>query len=199
MRLLHPVMPHITEEIWQLLSHSGESVMMSPWPEAPTSRADADAERALERLLAVIRAIRSLRVDLGLSAGTAVTPVLRPADERSGAELEGLSPYVIALTRAGGVSFQAPGAPPPSRAAAAAADGVEVFLPVGDADVDAIRRRLTQELSRLHTELARVEGRLGSVDFQARAPADVVDSERRRAEDLRKRGDVVSGHLRALG
>lgn len=198
MRLLHPVMPHITEEIWQLLPHSGESVMVSPWPEAPTSWADADGERTLERLLAVVRAIRSLRVDMGLSAGTAVTPVLRPADERIGAELEGLGPYVIALTRASGLSFQAPGTPPPSRAAAAVADGVEVFLPVGDADVEAIRRRLTQELSRLHAELARVEARLGSADFQARAPADVVDSERRRREDLRKRGDVVSGHLRAL-
>src|SRR3970282_2174754 len=88
MRLLHPIMPHITEEVWQLLPHEGESIMISPWPEVPGEWIDEEAERTADRLIAVIRAIRSLRVDMGVAAGAAVAPVLRPADGDTRAQLE---------------------------------------------------------------------------------------------------------------
>ena len=198
MRLLHPIMPHITEEVWQLLPHEGESIMISPWPEVPGEWIDEEAERTADRLIAVIRAIRSLRVDMGVAAGAAVAPVLRPADGDTRAQLEALGPYITALARASQLTVHLPDAVPPARAAAAAVDGVEVFLPIGEAEVDAIRRRLTQELERVRGELARVDGRLASEDFLTRAPAEVVETERRRQDDLARRRDTLTRYLRAL-
>ena len=73
-----------------------------------------------------------------------------------------------------------------------------MFLPIGEAEVDAIRRRLTQELERVRGELARVDGRLASEDFLTRAPAEVVETERRRQDDLARRRDTLTRYLRAL-
>lgn len=100
MRLLHPIMPHITEEVWQLLPHTGESIMVSPWPESPEAWIDDEAERVMDRLIAVIRAIRSLRADLGVNAKAAIAPVLQTPDGEGRRVLEGMSRYVVALTRA---------------------------------------------------------------------------------------------------
>jgi valyl-tRNA synthetase len=198
MRLLHPIMPHITEEVWQLLPHTGESIMVSPWPESPEAWIDDEAERVVDRLIAVIHAIRSLRADLGVDAKAAIAPVLQAPDGEGRRVLEAMSRYVVALTRARDLTFLAPDASPPARAAAALADGVEIFLPVGAGEIERIRGRLTQELSRLEDELARVDGRLGNADFLRRAPTQVVEVERTRKSGLMERREVVRRHLAAL-
>ena len=198
MRLLHPIMPHITEEVWQLLPHEGESIMVSPWPEPPDAWMDDEAERAVDRLIAVIRAIRSLRVDMGVEAGATVAPVLRPADEEARTTLEALSPHITAMGRASHVTFQHPQMPHPARAATAVADGVEIFLAVEGGEIERIRTRLAEELAHLQDELARVDSRLTNENFVRRAPAHVVEAERRRRDEVMGRREVVRRHLDGL-
>ncbi|MGH7751834.1 MAG: class I tRNA ligase family protein, partial [Gemmatimonadales bacterium] len=106
LRLLHPIMPHITEEVWHLLPHDGESIMIAPWPDPPAAWIDDEGEGAVEELSEVIRAIRSLRADLGVPAGSAVAPRLRVSDEAQRRRLEPMLPYIRALTRAGGVTLE---------------------------------------------------------------------------------------------
>ncbi|HEV8338444.1 MAG TPA: valine--tRNA ligase [bacterium] len=197
LRLLHPIMPHITEEVWHLLPHDGESIMIAPWPDPPPGWIDEEGERAVERLMEVVRAIRSLRADLGVPAGSVVAPRLRVSDEARRRSLEPMLPYIRALARADGVTLEGASGPE-GRAAAAIAGGVEVLMPVEDSELPAVRRRLNQELARLRSELERVEGRLTSGDFITRAPAQVVETERQRAADLRGRAVALERYLSAL-
>ncbi|MDQ7850871.1 MAG: class I tRNA ligase family protein, partial [Armatimonadota bacterium] len=198
LRLLHPIMPHITEEIWQLLPHEGESIMLAPWPQPPAQWLDASAEQTVERLIQVIRAIRSLRADMGLPPGASVAPLLRVADDGRRAELEAFAPYIRTLARAGGLAFPPPGASPPARAAAAAVDGVEVLLSVGQAEAGRVRHRLARELERVQQDLGRVEARLQSAGFLRRAAAEVVEGERRRQEELQRRRETLARYLASL-
>jgi valyl-tRNA synthetase len=197
LRLLHPIMPHITEEIWHLLPHDGESIMIAPWPAPPAGWLDEGAEGAVERLMEVIRAIRSLRVDLGVSAGAILAPRLRVSDEARRRVLKPMLPYVRALARAEGVTLERASGPT-GRAAAAIAGGIEVLMPVEESELPAVRRRLDQELARLRSELERVEGRLASGDFITRAPAHVVEAEHQRAADLRGRAAALERYHSAL-
>jgi len=198
MRLLHPIMPHITEEVWQLVPHEGESIMLAPWPQPQAQWLDAPAERAVERLIRVIRAIRSLRADMGVAPGTTVAPLLRVADGGRRAELEAFAPYIRLLARASGLTFPSPEATPPARAAAAAVDGVEVLLPLGEAEAARIRGRLARELERVEQDLYRVEARLNSTGFLSRAAEEVVEGERRRHEELRRRRETLARYLTSL-
>ncbi|MDQ7828242.1 MAG: valine--tRNA ligase [Armatimonadota bacterium] len=197
LRLLHPIMPFITEEVWQRLPHRGESIMVAPWPEVPESWVDPEVEATGDRLVAVVRAIRSLRADLGVPPGTRVPAVLRaPAELHP--TLGALRPYIAALARSDPLTVEDLAAARPAGTAGLLADGVEVLLPVAPADRDRIRARLAQELARVSAELQRVEGRLRSADFQARAPQPVVEAETARREALRERSRVLEGHLAAL-
>jgi len=208
MRCLHPIMPHLTEEIWQLLPRAPagepepgpppESIMVSSWPQAPVGWIDEEAEGAVEHMIEVIRAIRSLRVDLGLPPDKAVEPVLLLQSAQAQRALPALGSYIRTLARASRLTMLPPDAPPPARAAAAAVDGVEVFLPVGEAEVDAVRARIDRELAQARLELSRVEARIASKEFIERAPPQVVETERQRAVDLRGRAAALERHRSAL-
>jgi valyl-tRNA synthetase len=195
LRLLHPIMPHITEEIWQSLPHRGESIVIAPWPAPAPSAMDPEAEGAVETLIAVVRAIRSLRADLGLAPAAPLAPRVR-ADGRRAALVDAHRDYIAALGRAPGLTVG--GGTPAAGTVATIADGVEVALEVADADRGRARGRLAGELERARRDLQRVEQRLGDPAFLDRAPADVVEEDRRRCDELRRRVEALAAYLRAL-
>ncbi|OFX27226.1 MAG: valine--tRNA ligase, partial [Armatimonadetes bacterium RBG_16_67_12] len=158
LRLLHPIMPHITEEVWQSLPHEGDSIVIAPWPQAPETPLDEAAEDAMTTLMAVVRAIRSMRADLGLAPATPVAPTLRALDARV-ALLETHRDYMAALARAPGLSIGA-AAVRPHGAVGTVADGVEVSLEIAEADRDRARSRLTAELASVRADLGRTSRRL---------------------------------------
>jgi valyl-tRNA synthetase len=196
LRLLHPIMPHITEEVWQSLPHRGESIVVAPWPQTDPSAFDPEAEAAVDTLVAIVRAIRSMRADLGFAPAAPLAPRLR-ADGGRNALLEGHRAYIAALARAPGLTVGEP-----ARAGTTVgtmANGVEVSLGVADADRERALKRLAAERERARRDLDRAAQRLGDAAFLDRAPADVVDEERRRRAELQRRAEVLDGYLRALG
>lgn len=196
MRLLHPVMPHITEEIWQALPHRGESIVVAPWPHARDVAIDEEAEAPMATIMAVVRAIRSMRADLGLAPTAPVAPILR-AEAGPRALLESHRDYVVTLARASGLTTVIDGSRRPGTVGTMAA-GVEVSLEIAGADRDRARKRLAGELASIRGDIERTRGRLSDASFTARAPAEVVDEERRRSADLQTRERALAGYLEAL-
>lgn len=204
LRLLHPIMPHITEEIWQSLPHHGDSIVTAPWPTPPSGDGDMAAAAALDEeveeaaatVMAVVRAIRSLRADLGIPPSAALSPRLR-AEGDTRTLLECHRAYVAALARAPGLAL-VDGTPARTGTVGTVAAGVEVSLEVAETDRERAMKRLTGELAAARAGLERIERRLADPAFLARAPAEVVEEERRRQDDLRLRERVLAGYLRAL-
>jgi valyl-tRNA synthetase len=195
LRLLHPIMPHITEEVWLALPHDGDSIVMSRWP-APSAEQDADASAATNTVMAVVRAIRSMKADLGLSPTAPVAPTIG-ASGAARAAVETYTPHISALARASHLTL-ANAADEVRGGVGALVDGVLVSLLVADADRERARRRLSSELAGAQGDLAKTRNKLADPAFVERAPADVVVEERRRLEELQQRERTLTGYLQAL-
>lgn len=199
MRLLHPIMPHITEEIWQALPHEGSTIVTAPWPEGSGLPQDEAAEAEVEALMAIVRAVRSLRADLGLVPSAALAPVLQ-AGGRTRPLLEAHREYLSWLMRAPGLRIEgAGGRSPAPGAVGTVAAGVRVTLEVGEAEQARARHRLKADLASVRADLDRITRKLADASFMAKAPAEVVEEERRREHDLRGRQQALDGYLRDLG
>ncbi len=196
LRLLHPIMPHITEEIWQGLPHDGESIVITPWPNADPTAIDDAAEKQMSTLMAVVRAIRSMRADLGLPAGTRISPMLQAGgDTRT--LLQAHRDYLVTLARATDIIVARDAADAPGTIGTMA-DGVGVALTIAEADRGRARQRLEDEIRTVRTSIARTTQRLADEAFVARAPEEVVEEERRRERDLRTRERVLDRYLQSL-
>jgi valyl-tRNA synthetase len=196
LRLLHPITPHLTEEIWQLLPHEGASIVIAAWPTGQGFAIDEAAERQMETIVAVVRAIRSLRVDLGM-APTAPLAVTLHAPAAAAQPLYGQVDYIASLARATGLQVAAE--PPRQQGAVGTvADGVGVSVAIAEGDRPKARARLQGELRSVQGTLARVRARLADTAFASKAPAEVVEEERRRADELATRERVLAGYLTAL-
>lgn len=196
LRLLHPIMPHITEEIWQALPHQGDTIMLAPWPMAAATIPDEAAEAAMGTLMAVIRAIRSIRADLGLPASKRIRPVLK-ASPAAQALLEAHADHVRTLARAADLVFGGDESREGGRIATVA-DGVEVSLDVAASDRERARARIEGEIRSVAADMARIGRRLADARFIAQAPAEVVEEDRRRQGELHSRQRVLAAYLQAL-
>jgi valyl-tRNA synthetase len=178
LRLLHPFMPFITEEIAHRLGGNGGSLMVSAWPKAEPARRAPDAEEAMGLLMELTRTARDLRLDLEIPSRQPVELILRTSSAREDRLVATILPYLGPLARVAEIAYGQRLDRPP-QAAMAVVDGIEVHLPVADPSVVASRRdRLRRELDRVQQELARAERKLGDPDFLSRAPIEVVAKER---------------------
>ncbi len=201
LRLLHPIAPFITEELWQRVSvltgrrAAGEdaSVMVQPYPRADPARIDAQTDAELALLKRIVDACRNLRGEMNLSPAQRVPLAITPGDARSHA----FAPYLMALAKLSAVE------PVDALAAGAAAAPVAVvgeyrlMLKV-EVDVAAERERLGKETDRLKAEISKCEGKLANASFVERAPKAVVEQEHRRLADFRSTLAKLSEQLRAL-
>lgn len=187
MILLHPIMPFITEQIWQHLPHDGPSIMVAPWPQAQPEWIDPAAEQEMDAVMAVVRAVRSLRAELSIPPAQRIALHLR-ADTPTKDALDRTRPYLAALAKADPIRFEAPRAARPAGSATVILPETEVILPLGGLiDVPKERARLQKALTDAQAELDRLRLRLDNQEFTGRAPAEVVAQQRQRAEDLRAR------------
>jgi valyl-tRNA synthetase len=192
--LLHPVMPFVTEEIWQTLGSGRRSIMIEPYPDARTDWIDRDVERQMDFLMGVVRAIRNLRTELNCPPGKEIKVIFCG----NGAEQEFLRAqlaYIRSLARVGAVEFRDPAARP-SGAATAVVGAAEIYLPLDDlVNLDEERARLTKEVTRAGEELARVQKKLANGDFLAKAKEEVVEKERGKAGQLEEKIKTLNGSL----
>jgi valyl-tRNA synthetase len=177
LHLLHPIMPFISEEIWQALPHKGESLAVSPWPVVKRSWTDAGAEREMDMLMELVSAVRTMRGEMNVPPGKPVPVVARAAPETARLIVDNrdlLSPLARVETWTVGPETERPRV-----AASSVFRGVELWLPLeGLIDVDAERMRLAKEADRVHTEIERTKGKLMNHDFLTKAKKEVVDQQR---------------------
>jgi valyl-tRNA synthetase len=183
LRLLHPFMPFVTEEVWQALPHDGELLATVAWPRSKRAWVDASAEKQVAFLQALVVAVRNLRAEAKVPPGRAVEVVVRGSDEQL--ELvERLADQVKPLARIETLRLARDGSRP-SVAASAVVDGAEVFLPLeGLIDVGEERARLMREAARLEADLENAKKKLRNQDFLAKAKPEVVERERTRLATL---------------
>ncbi|GIW43916.1 MAG: valine--tRNA ligase [Candidatus Binatia bacterium] len=199
LRLLHPIMPFVTEEIWQHLplARPTASIMVAPFPRADERWRDTDAEDLVLRIVAAIRGVRNLRADLGLPPSQGVT-VRLPAGVGPDAQAL-LQAYLPLLARADTVERLREGEHPIGEPSVLVEGLGELFVPLrGLVDTREVRERLEKELAKVRKDLVQVEGKLARDDFVSRAPREVVEKEREKAAILRQRADNLERHLNAL-
>ncbi|MBI2468558.1 MAG: valine--tRNA ligase, partial [Candidatus Rokubacteria bacterium] len=193
LRLLHPFMPYLTEEVWQRLPKGRkppESIMIARFPRPRRRDVDPAAETDMRLLMAVVTAVRNVRSEMQIPPARALAIIVRPPDADRAAVLTGGGPSLAALARAE-VRVDPRAARPP-QSALALAEGCEIYVPLeGVVDLAVERQRLGRELARAEEELGRLEAKLARVEFRERAPAEVVAREEaRRAEELARRAKL---------
>jgi valyl-tRNA synthetase len=197
LRLLHPFMPFITEEIWQRLPHEGESIMVAAFPKADRKRRDREAERQMQPVLDTVSAARTVRSESRIPPSATVRIIIRPASERTAKAVERGAAIIASLSKSE-VSIVADGSPAPRSAIVATPSG-DVVVPLeGLVDFEAERKRLSKEIERAVKEIAFLEGKLGRRDFVERAPREVVGRERERLAEQRQIHEKLSASLVAL-
>ncbi|PTS85664.1 valine--tRNA ligase [Pseudomonas sp. HMWF032] len=182
LRLAHPFMPFITEEIWQRIKPqagvSGETIMLQAWPVANESRIDAAAEGDIEWVKQLMLGLRQIRGEMKISMAKRIDIILANASDEDRRRLTDNAPLLNKLAKLESVRVLEAGEEAPMSATALVGD-MQVLVPMaGLIDKDAELARLDKEIARLSGEVQRVGGKLANEGFVAKAPADVLDKER---------------------
>ena len=197
LRLLHPFMPFISEEIWQRLPHEGSSIMIAPFPKPSRKRRDPEAERRMQPVIDIVGAIRTIRSESRIPPSAELSVTIKPATREVEAIASEASILIGALAKS--AITVSPGAARPAQSAHALAGDAEVFVHLaGVVDLAAERNRLAKEIEKAEKEIAFLEGKLGRPDFVERAPAEIVERERGRLGEQRQIREKLSSSLAAL-
>ncbi len=203
LRLLHPIMPFMTEAVWQYLRGAveglePESIMVAPFP-LGAGELDPEAEASIEVVMDVVRAIRNIRAERGVDPARFVEAFVA-ADGARGI-LEAAGPLVETLARARPLHVVSAGGEMPSTGVASAVlAGAQVVVPLAALiDIEAERGKLTGQLKEAEAEIARLEGKLADGQFLSKAPEHVVAKEREKLAAAQARADGLRGRLAELG
>jgi valyl-tRNA synthetase len=181
LRLAHPVIPFVTEALWQsvapLAGKQGDSIMLQPYPLADASMIDETAEQWMMQLKALTDATRNLRGEMQLAPSVRVPLIVEPGNAADKARMEGFAPYIQSLGKLAEVQIVE--SLPESPAAVSIVGTTKLMLKV-EIDVAAERERLSKEIARIEAEIAKANGKLSNESFVARAPAAVVAQEQER-------------------
>lgn len=199
LEMLHPFMPFITEEIWQKLPHQGETIMLAQWPTADEALKDETAETEMTVLMEVITAVRRIRGEMNVPPSKKAEVILVAAEESYRSILERNIAYLQGSANAEAkVVAELP--VKPDQSASAVTRGVEIFVPLkGLIDLDKEVARLNKELKAIQTDLARVHGKLNNQGFLAKAPADVIEKEKDKEQELTMKANALKDRLAMFG
>ncbi|HEY3138099.1 MAG TPA: class I tRNA ligase family protein, partial [Blastocatellia bacterium] len=198
LRLLHPLMPHITEEIWQRLPHEGESIMLASWPESNHAREDPEARQQMETLIALITSVRNIRSELNVPPQSRPSLYVATGDLATGALVSDNTEQIKRLARVDQILLSRT-LPILRSAARGVVSGMEIAVPLeGLIDLDKERERIGKEMSRKEDEARALASRLDNVSFVERAPGNVVEEARARHEELIGEIEKLRATLSAL-
>ncbi|WP_171016640.1 valine--tRNA ligase [Pseudalkalibacillus caeni] len=192
MRLLHPFMPYLTEEIWQHLPHKGESITVAAWPEKRGDLHFPEAAREMDLLTEIIRSVRNTRAEMDVAPSKAIELQINAKSDEVKDQLVRNQNYLEKFCNPSkleiGTDLQAP-----DKSMTSVLTGVELFLPLeGLIDIDEEIKRLEKEAERLASEVDRVHKKLSNENFVKKAPQKVVDEERAKEADyMEKRSKVL--------
>ena len=196
LKLLHPFMPFITEEIYQAIPHSDESVMISKWPEYDDALSFADDEAEMEKIMKAIRAIRNRRSEMNIPPSKKAKGYVESSDIQTfnmGAK------FIIRLASASevevGSSFGELG-----NVVTIITDDAKIYIPMGDlVDFEAERKRLEKELAQADDKLSFINKKLSNPGFVNKAPEKVVEQNKADAKVLEERIENIKNSIASLG
>ncbi|HHM04800.1 MAG TPA: valine--tRNA ligase [Gammaproteobacteria bacterium] len=189
LRLAHPFMPFITEEIWQrvapLAGLTGKTIMRQPYPEANDGLMDTTAVHEIEWVMEFVLAVRKIRGEMNIPPRKPLPVLLHHYSEQDQARVNANRAYITFLTRVDNIDFLSADAAPPESATALIGE-MRLLIPMaGLIDKDAELARLRKEIARLEKDLQRGEAKLANPNFAEKAPTHVVATERQRVDEMR--------------
>ena len=198
MRLLHPFMPFITEEIWQNLPTEGESITIAAWPKADPALSDAKKADSMKLLMDVIRSVRTIRAEVQTPMSKKVPMTISAKDEATLSVLEENAAYIERFcnpeTLTIGHNIEAP-----EKSMSAVVSGAELFMPLeGLIDIEEELKRLQKELDKWAKEVKLVQGKLSNERFVSKAPEAVVAEERKKEADYLEKHATVEKRMEEL-
>jgi valyl-tRNA synthetase len=204
LRLLHPFMPFITEEIWQKINpllkgnkQDVESIMLAAYP-VPTNALDMDAEADVEWIKGVILAIRNIRGEMDISPAKSIAVFLTSTNPADLTRLDNYRRFLEKLAKLSSIEWLAPGQDAPAAATGLHGD-MEILVPLaGLIDVDAERGRLSKEIAKAESGLKAVTNKLGNAKFVDNAPEAVVAKEKEKLEQLSTTLNALLEKLKGL-
>ena len=201
LRIAHPLMPYITEEIWQrvapLSGKSGDSIMTQAYPTADESRIDAEAEGDIEWLKGVIIGVRNIRGEMNISPAKPIPLILRNGNEEDQRRLTQNETFLKSLAKIETINWLGDEEAP--LAATQLVGDLEVLVPMaGLIDKDAEITRLGKEVDKISKELQRLQGKLSNEKFTSKAPADVVEKEKAKLSDAQASFDRLHEQLEKI-
>jgi valyl-tRNA synthetase len=200
LRLLHPIVPFITEELWQRLPgrKANELLVIAQWPAPRPELEDPRADQEFARVKTAIEQIRSIRAEYRVSPKTRLRATIVPRGNDKAGTFEGERDTIVRLAQLESLALD--GVPQGVGAHAVFGDGSEVVVALeGIVDVKHECQRLSEEFERIDKQLTSLAARLTNQSFVSRAPQDVVAKEREKEKAWRDQRDVLAGKLKSLG
>lgn len=199
LKLLHPFMPFITEEIWQMLSKDKVSIMLSSWCSGDAEELDEEAEAQLSASMDVIKSIRNLRSELNIAPGKRAAVRIIPQSREAQEAFELSKNYILNLAFLSEFDILPIDAAKPDQAVAAIASKAEVYLLLrGLIDVEKELSRLNKELENYAKEIARIEAKLNNQGFINKAPQEVIIKEKEKMADFKAKQDSLNTRIKSL-
>jgi valyl-tRNA synthetase len=188
LRLLHPVMPFVTEEIWaQLAGPDAGMLITADWPELPPDLHDPEAAAEMEWVVAAISALRAIRTEVNVPAAARPPLLVRDADGQAAARLDRHREHFLNLARLAEIT---PVNDVPAGGVAAVVEGTTLILPLGDLiDLAREKARLKKEIGRIDGDLVKFAAKLANPAFIAKAKPEIVEEQREREADARRDRD----------
>ena len=198
MRLLHPFMPFITEEIWQNLPHKGDSITIAEWPVPDTKHTDRAAAGEMKLLMDIIRAVRNIRAEVNTPMSKKITLMLKTKNEEIQRNLEKNRHFIERFCNPDELMISA-NLPAPEKSMTAVVTGVELFLPLaGLINIEEEIARLEKEWDKWNREVERVQKKLSNERFVSKAPPAVVEEERAKEADYLEKRATVEERIKEL-
>jgi len=198
MRMLHPYMPFITEEIWQQLPHEGESISVAKWPEVQDSFHDETAAKEMDRLVSIIKSVRNVRAEVDTPMSKGIQLLIKTENEDIVKELESERHYLERFCNPSELIIDTQ-IDVPAKAMTSVVTGAEIYLPLeGLIDFDKEIERLEKELDKWTKEVERVQKKLSNEGFVKKAPESVVNDERYKELDYLDKQARVKARLAEL-
>ena len=200
LRLLHPFMPFVTEELWQHLSNrlEGSSIMVSPFPKSDQRWIDKNTEEEMQYVQNTINSIRNIRGELTVPPSKEISLILKFTDKTKEDIIKRYQKYFQRLARVNSITTSTDGTKP-SQAASAVVAGGEIFIPLeGIIDTAVEKERIEKELKHIDIMIQGIENKLSNDNFVSRAPRDVVEKERIKLINFKESYTKLRGNLNQI-
>ncbi|MEA1961110.1 MAG: valine--tRNA ligase [Bacillota bacterium] len=199
LRLLHPFMPFITEEIYQYLPEHGKSIMLDEWPVKDEKCIWPEAVEQMKDIMGLIRAIRNIRAEFNVSPGAHVKAILVIADSAKANVVKKQGNYIQGMANVSELEILESLIEKPRQAVSALSASTEIYVPLeGLIDIEKEIKRLEKDMKTAEVELLKAQGKLNNESFLSKAPPEVIEKERGKAQEARTKKEGILQRLTIL-